>query len=503
MTLSRRTLLAAAAAGLPLVGTAAQAARPTDLLTFGLSGYPPNLQPWANTGASVGGLKLLMFRGLLSYAPDGSLRGELAERWEQDGPTAWVFHLRDAVFHNGNPVTSDDVRWSIEQIAGEHSTAYLRAEFQGVDHVETPDAKTVRLVMKRPTVTVPLLMASMYAPITARGTIDIGAGPFMLQDQERGVSVDLVAFDKFYRPGQPQIRRIRGVVYADENIRVTALRTGDVDLIEYVPWQSMQTLDADPALKLDGTNGAFMYLVFNGDSGPFTDARVRLAAALAIRREEIVQAAFFGRGAPLEGLPLSPESPFFDKALSQGWRYDPGRAKALLAEAGHAGGFSCSLLSTSQFGMMKSTGEVVQSHLAEIGIKADLALPDWAGRLNRGNRGQYDLSIGGTAMDNNDPDGLTSLIDGSLPPSFQRSFDLPIPEITELLAAGRAEFDAVKRKAIYQKLQSVAIEKASFVGLAWRSQAYAMTKRLVGFQNIAGALTFYSNLTLDNASMNG
>ncbi len=499
MALARRTLLATAA-GLPLLGRVARAARQPGQLTFGLSTFPPNLQPWANTGASTGGLKLLMFRGLLSYGPDGQLRGELAESWAQDGTHAWVFRLREAVFHNGNPVTADDVRWSIEQIAAERSTAYLRAEFQGVERIETPDPRTVRLVMKQPTVTVPLWMASMYAPILARGTTDIGAGPFRLQGQERGVSVDLVAFDRFYRPGEPKLRSIRGVVYADENLRVSALHAGDVDLIEYVPWQSMQTIDNDAGLKLDGTNGAFMYLVFNGKGGPFADPRLRLAAALAIRREEIVQAAFFGRGAPLEGLPLPPGTEFFDEKLSQGWRYDPARAKALMAEAGQAAGFSCTLLSTAQFGMMKNTAEVVQRHLAEIGIQAQLALPDWAGRLNRGNRGQYDLSIGGTAMDNNDPDGLTSLIDGSLPPSFQRSFDLPVPEITGLLAAGRAEFDPVKRKAIYDRLQRVAIEQASFVGLAWRSQAYAMRKELRGFRNLPGALTFYSNLTLDGAS---
>jgi peptide/nickel transport system substrate-binding protein len=77
---------------------------------------------------------------------------------------------------------------------------------------------------------------------------------------------------------------------------------------------------------------------------------------------------------------------------------------------------------------------------------------------------------------------------------------LPVPEITQLLAAGRAEFDQTKRRAIYLELQKVAIEKASFVGLAWRSQAYALNKDLREFKNLPGALTFYSNLSLDNAT---
>jgi ABC-type transport system substrate-binding protein len=102
--LSRRSLLTAAAT-LPLLHRAARAERTPGTLTFGLSSYPPTLQPWANSGTAAATIKVLIFRGLLSYDKDGKLRGELAEKWERDGDTGWVFHLRDAVFQNGAPVT--------------------------------------------------------------------------------------------------------------------------------------------------------------------------------------------------------------------------------------------------------------------------------------------------------------------------------------------------------------------------------------------------------------
>src|SRR5262249_51559164 len=157
---------------------------------------------------------------------------------------------------------------------------------------------TVRIVMKQPTVTLPQWVASFHMPVIAQGSTDnngtaIGAGPFVLKGQERGVSLDLVAFDKFYRPGLPKLKALRVIVDADENLRAAALQAGDVDLIEYVPWQSMQALEADPRLKLDSTEGPFMDLLFNGKTGPFADARVRLATALAVKREEIVKTAFF------------------------------------------------------------------------------------------------------------------------------------------------------------------------------------------------------------------
>jgi len=503
--LSRRSLLTAAAT-LPLLHRAARAERTPGTLTFGLSSYPPTLQPWANSGTAAATIKVLIFRGLLSYDKDGKLRGELAEKWERDGDTGWVFHLRDAVFQNGAPVTSDDVKWTIAQIADEKSTAYLKSEFQTVQQVETPDPRTVRIITKQPTATLPLWFASFHVPIIAKGSTEgggtpVGAGPYVLKGQERGVSLDLVAFDKFYKPGLPKMKNLRVIVYADENLRAAALQAGDVDVIEYVPWQSMQAIGADPRLKLDTTDGPFMFIQFNGKAGPFGDPRVRQAIGHAIRRDEIVKTAFFGRGAVLEGMPIPSESEFYDAAKEKFWNYDLDKAKALLKEAGHADGFSCTMLSTAQYSMHKTTAEVCQQHLAEIGIQVQLNLPDWPTRVSLGNKGQYELAIQGSSGDSNDPDALAQVIDGELVASYARSFAMPTPKLHELLAAGRAEFDPAKRRAIYDQVQTVALEEAPIVSLCWRSQGYGMAKDVSGFHNLPGALTFYSGITLEETSI--
>ena len=503
--LSRRSLLTAAAT-LPLLHRAARAERTPGTLTFGLSSYPPTLQPWANSGTAAATIKVLIFRGLLSYDKDGKLRGELAEKWERDGDTGWVFHLRDAVFQNGAPVTSDDVKWTIAQIADEKSTAYLKSEFQTVQQVETPDPRTVRIVTKQPTATLPLWFASFHVPIIAKGSTEgggtpVGAGPYVLKGQERGVSLDLVAFDKFYKPGLPKMKNLRVIVYADENLRAAALQAGDVDVIEYVPWQSMQAIGADPRLKLDTTDGPFMFIQFNGKAGPFGDPRVRQAIGHAIRRDEIVKTAFFGRGAVLEGMPIPSESEFYDAAKEKFWNYDLDKAKALLKEAGHADGFSCTMLSTAQYSMHKTTAEVCQQHLAEIGIQVQLNLPDWPTRVSLGNKGQYELAIQGSSGDSNDPDALAQVIDGELVASYARSFAMPTPKLHELLAAGRAEFAPTKRRAIYDQVQTVALEEAPIVSLCWRSQGYGLAKDVTGFHNLPGALTFYSGITLEETSI--
>lgn len=500
MTTTRRAILQAGLA-LPFMSMPGRAQRASGILRYGLSAFPPNLQPWVSTGASAGTVKMLTHRSLVSYDSKGELRGELAESWSRDSDGAWVFKLRQGcVFHNGEPVTAEDVKWSIEQIAGEKSTAYMRTQFQGIERVEIPDPKTIRLVTTLPQATLPSWFGNYNTFIVWRKSAPnepVGAGPFKLVGQERGTSLDLVAFDKFYKPGFPKVKGIKFVVYADENLRFAALQSGDVDMIEYVPWQSMSAVEADPRLKLDSVEGPFMDILFNGTKPPFNDPRVRRAIAHAVKRDDIVKAAFFGRGKPLEGLPIVEGTPWYDKELAHGWNYDPARAKALLAEAGFANGFQSTLLATSQFGMHKDTAEVVQQHLAAIGIQCELQLPDWSTRVSRGTRGQYDMAIHGVSSDNNDPDGLTVVLDTSLSPTHGRSFKVDAPRTIAALAKGRSEFDQAKRVEIYKEMQRAALEEVPLVGLAWRSQGYGMEKSVMGFTNLPGALTTSSGAMLE------
>ena len=503
--ITRRRLLVGTAAlptALAWPGGPARA-REAGTLVFGLSSYPPNLMPWTSTGTASLTVKLQTFRGLLSFGPDGQVQPELAESFGREGEKGWRFRLRQAVFHNGAPVTAADVKWTLEQIAGEKSIAYLKGQLSEVASIDTRDDRTVVITMKSPTVTLPLILATPFAPIIAKnsGSGPVGAGPYTITDQERGVSVELEAFDKYYKPGLPKSKKLRFIVYADENARVAALQSGDVDMIEYVPWQSMATIEADPKLKLDSKDGPFMALNFNGSTGLFKDARLRQAVAHAIRRDEVVKAAFFGRGSPLESLPIVKSSPFYDDAAAHAWNYDPQKARSLMADAGVGGGFACTLLSTAQYGMHKSTAEVIQQHLGEVGIEVKLDLPDWATRVTLGNRGQYEFCVQGQAADNNDPDGLSAYIDGELPSDFRRSWKLPTPRIHALLNQGRAEFDASKRRAIYAELLKDAATTVPMCGLCWRAQGYGMAKDVSGFANLPGGLNFYSGTSLESTSL--
>jgi peptide/nickel transport system substrate-binding protein len=506
-SMDRRQFVTGSLAAAGLIGFAGMrsaSAGSGGVLKFGLSSYPPSFKVWDQSGTAAGTVKLIIHRGLLGYDPQGKLRGELAEKWEVDDNGQWTFKLRDATFHDGRPVTSADVKWNIEQVASENSTAYFQGQFKAITKIETPDDKTVRLTTDKPIATLATWFAHYNMPIIPKGSepdTTVGAGPFKLASRERGTSLTFAAYDKYYKKGLPKLSGIKAIVYSDENLRVAALQSGDIDLIEYVPWQSMKAIEDSNALKLETVDGPFMYLTFNGSRKPFDDPKVRRAIAHAVNRNDIVQAAFYGRGSALAHLPISKASDFYNADLADGWKYDPNTAKKLLAEAGHPNGFSCTLLSTAQYGMHQATAEVMQAYLSQIGIEVKLDLPDWSKRVELGNKGEYDIAVMGTTADSNDPDGLSNILDGTLPPSFARSYKLAVPEVDKALQEGRTTFGDDARRKIYHRMEAAAIESTPIVGLCWRSQGYAMKKEVQNFHNLPGQLTFYSGSSLEETSL--
>ncbi|MBS7699567.1 MULTISPECIES: ABC transporter substrate-binding protein [unclassified Chelatococcus] len=508
--LSRRHLLAGlgSAAGLALVAPTWRGARAAGTpLRVGLSAYPSNFSPFANVGTAAETVKLQSFRGLMSYEPDGQLRGELAESWKQEDDTTVVFTLRPAKFHNGDPVTADDVVFSFETMGAEPSTAFMKPFFASLAAIEAVDPKTVRIKLKAPDAAFLVGLASYDAPVVSRrsmkedATKPVGAGPYQVTGMERGTAIDLKAFDGFYRPGLPKSPLLRFVVYADESARVAALRSGDVDLIEYVPSPAMGAIEEDANLALDAVEGPASLVMFNVKSGPFVDPRVRRAVGYAIDRQAIIDGAFSGRAALSGPLPLSRASPYFDPASVDIFKRDLAKAKALLAEAGYPNGFKTSILATSQYSVHRDPAIVIQRSLVDVGIQGELNLPDWATRVQLGNKGQYHMSVTATSLDNNDPAGLDGVLGSGLPPAFSRPWGYVNAEVDRLVRAGRSTLDVDKRKAIYADLEKAVVADPGIISLVFRHQAYARRKAVSGFVNLPGFLTLTSGFAIETASV--
>jgi len=478
-------------------------AAPDGVLVYGLSEYPPALDPFRHDGAAANTVKLQLYRGLLGLDDKGGIVNELAESWKLENDTTYVFKLLpDAVFHNGLPVTAKDVKFSLEQITAKGSKAYFVEDMKVVSSVDVVDDKTVRIVLKAPTPSFTKLLATPYAPIlSAEAGLEkpVSAGPYKMVSSERGVSIDLEAFDRYFKPGLPRTAKMRMVVYKDDSLRVAALEAGDVDVIEYVPWQSMASIEANKSLALQETPGPNMYIAFNVQQPPFNDPRVRQAVAYAVKREDIVAGAFFGRGAPLFGLPIDPTSEFYDDKTSQLWTYDPQKAAALLQEAGVVG-TTVTLLSTASYAMHQQTAEIVQQYLMAVGLMVELSLPEWGARVTQGNEGRYQFAINGGSMVINDPDGLSGMV-ATASPSYRRSYGYSNTELDGLLEKARHELDIDKRRADYHEVAALVQKDVPICTLTSRSQGYALSSRVKQLQTIPGILNSYSGYVLENASL--
>ena len=393
-----------------------QAQAPRERLVLGLPLEPPNLDPTSGAAAAVDEVVYAnVFEGLTRFGPNGSIEPGLAERWDvQDEGRTYVFHLRQGVtFHNGAAFDAGDVVFTLDRARAPDSTNAQKVLFQGIASVEAVDTATVRVTLTAPDGNFPFKMAwgdaVMLDPASADSlaTNPVGTGPFRLEQWVQGDRIVLSAFDGYWGD-RPALQTATFRFIPDPSAAFAAMMAGDVDAFPNFPApETLPQLQADPRFKvMVGTTEGETILAMNNARAPLDDIRVRQAIAHAINRQDIVRSAFFGRGSPIHGAPLSPDSPYFSETAGKAFRHDPAQAKALLAKAGLPDGFSCNLLSTAQYGMHKDTGEVVQQNLATVGIQVQMNLPDWATRVQLGNRGQYDLAVNGTAVEIADPDGM-------------------------------------------------------------------------------------------------
>lgn len=482
-------------------------------LYFGISGEPSTLDPSINAGTHARTVRLAIHRGLLNYGVDGKLSNELATGYEvsADG-REYTFRLREAKFHDNTPVTAEDVKFSFERIIGPDSRATYKSELSVIESIEVVDSRTVRFRLRTAFVPFPHYLALPESAVIPKAwaernasnpnAMPVGAGPFRMTAWQRGQQITVQRFAGYYKPNKPSLDEVNFVFAADENTRVNAIRSGDVDIIDYVPWKDAAALERERGIRLESTTGPFMVLQFNTRSEPFSKPEVRQALAYAINRDAIIQTAFNGRGTPIYGLAIPAGYPGHSPAIENHFSYDPARAKALLAQAGYPNGFRARLVSTSQFGFHMNTAIVVKSELEKIGITVDLDMPDWSGRMAKATSGDYDFMVSGTAGDITDADWLSNFFyGGSQLVRLNNSPYFDDPEINRLLDEGRVTLDPAARGRIYDAFAKRALELSPFVYLMWRDQSYAVRSNVSGFTNMPGFLSFQSGFSVENVQV--
>lgn len=481
------------------------------VLRFGLSAYPPTLDPHISGGTAARTVKTTVYEGLMSFTQEGKIIPQLAESVEIVDPLTYVFNLRKGVtFHSGEPLTAADVVYTFERIFNPSSGAVLREVLSAVvERVEVREDYKVVIKLKTPFAPLlEMLAVPETSIISARwmaSNPDLkitmnGTGPFKLVRLTPGVEIFVAKNEQYYVPGLPKADGISFQIFADPDARLNALLTDAIDIMEYVEWRQIPILNSTPGFVVDLKPAFFQILSINCGAGPLSDPKVRQAISYAINREEIVAACFEGYAYSLYGA-LVPEGHWaYNEDLAHFFEYNPAKAKELLVEAGYPEGFSVRLLATSAYSTHWCPAEVIQAQLAQVGIKVELELVDWPTRVQRRSDWNYEIASDGLSGYYNDPDFYYSYFYGQGPkychPPY---FDDPL--VNELLDKGRATLDPVERKMIYHDLERRLLELSPWIFLCYRLQPYAYVSKVHGFAQLLGFLSPYSGVTLRYASV--
>ncbi|MFD6416032.1 ABC transporter substrate-binding protein [Streptomyces sp. NPDC060194] len=445
-------------------------------LVIGATGKLPNTDTVIG-GAGFEGKRLFSFQlyeGLTRYdlsATDAppEITGALATSWKvaDDGKT-WTFQLRKGVtFQDGTPFDADAVVFNLDRYLNKESEFWTEAlgaaagEYAGgIAKYRKLAADRVELVTAEPNGhfvedLAHVLIASPTA-IRKTGTANfsrkpVGTGPFSFVSQKEGQQIELKANEKYWR-GAPKLDKLIVKALPDAAARTAALRSGDVNWIEYPNPDDIATLKADGATLATNSYDHLWYWILDTKHRAWKDVKVRQAANFAINREAIAEKLLHGTADP--ALQAAPRATFaYDKA-GDAYGYDPDKARALLKEAGFGKGFETSVtVPTGGSGNLLPVpiAEAVQRDLAAVGIKAEIRTTDWTTLISAEADGKVALGSDAIAQSTTlfQSEALLPLFIGSKSPFWTGGYSNK--KVDALLASASASTDQQARRADYRQ----------------------------------------------------
>lgn len=407
------------------------------------------------------------FSKLMLYTSDfSSLQGELAESWEvsEDG-TQLTIKLRDGVtWHDGEPFTSADVKFTIETAAHPDSASYIGAKFAGVTAIDTPDDLTVVLTLDKPNaalldaftflVMLPEHALRDIAPADL-ATSDwwlsnpIGTGPFKWKAYEPGQYIELEAYDDYWR-GRPKLDGIINRFFPEAGSSVIALRSGDIAFTYLTLDEALALQGEDGFDVLEGPSQVLNYLGFDLTDPRFADQRVRQAFMYAIDRPVIVEQLYGAQATLANCAYILPQ--YVPDGLND-YAQNVDTAKQLLSDAGFDTSQPVEILTYYGDQLSQDVLVSIQQFMADAGVTVTLRTVDTP-TYNQvsPDPAQWDIVFAGAA-NGPDPDVLSTHFESiEANPSVLNRSNIKDAELDRLFAEGRAATDPEARAGIYQQI---------------------------------------------------
>lgn len=453
---------------------------------FAYSSDVSNYDPIKGSSGADHSLLWPVYETLIKFTPELEPEPGLAESWEFIDDTTLELQLREGVtFHDGTPFNADAVKFNIERINSEESNV---SDLHNIEKVEVVDEYTVKFILTQPDSSLILALSDrggmMVSPtaVTEKGEDfsrnPIGSGPYKLVNHVLNGEIVLEAFEDYWQEGVPYLDRMTIKVMADENTRINALKSGEVDFAYNIKPGNTQNLESDPNIVLSSkTNVAFRILWLNSDKGDLDKKAVRQAINIGINREELINAINFGVGEPAHQ-PFPMEYWAADKDLNI--EYNPEKAKDLLKEAGvESVTFDMNHYSNAY---EQRLAEAIKSQLNEIGIEVELQ----AMELNAAVSNYFSEKEASTLLASwtGRPDPQMTINYLFSNESFYNVGSNSTDEIEDLIAEAAVTYDQKERAKLSSEIsRKTVLEEAIMVPLFFEPQASALNKSLKGYES--------------------
>lgn len=441
-----------------------------------------------HNNTSTEAVHINMYNYLVRKDANQKIQPDLATSWYKLDDTTWEFKLRnDVKFHNGDPFTAADVKYTLERVAKDN-TLLEYGNYKQIKEVKVVDDHTIHILTEGPQ---PVLLnrlsrlGSGMLPakyIQEKGFEEylknpVGTGPYKFKEWKRDDRLILVKNDDYFgEKGKWDEVVFRAI--PEDSTRVSELLTGGVDVAVNVPPTDLDRVKQnDGTYVVQGPTQRVMQLTMRLTEGTATaNPKVREAIELAIDKQSIVDNILAG-GGTITRTRVTPGNFGADPSLYGTSTYDPERAKQLLKEAGFENGLEITMSSPSgRYLKDKETAELIQAFLGEVGIKVNLELLEWS-KFNEVYRSKKMKEMFMIAYAN-------SMFDGSLAFDRARSdiakgeSDYNNADVDKLLDAAETNMNEAEREKQYQQVQQHVANDRPFIYLFQMSANYGASKRI-------------------------
>ena len=456
----------------------------SDEIKIRINDDPDFLDPHLATASISFQMILNMFEGLVRPTTEGLIEPAIAKDYKvsEDGLT-YTFTLRDNVtFHNGDPVTIEDVKYTFDRLMGTTSGKPMKADFEQVVSLETPDEKTLVLTLKEPNSNFLYSLTALQAGIVPESNDGqhnenpIGTGPFKFVSYSPGNNLVLEKHDQYWVENLPYLNQVEFVFQPDNQSALLALQAGELDFTA-VPANRIPEVENDFKLNYQDNNSSLI-ITYNQDREPFNDVKVRQAINYAINKQDIIDSVYSGYATRL-GSNMSPAmGEYYQDGLQDVYTPDVEKAKALLAEAGYPDGFKTKISVSSHNTMYADLAQVAVENLREVGIDVEIEVVEWGIWLERIYRGRdYDM----TAIDlTGRPSAYEILNDYVSTNDAENFFRFKNDEFDKIMKNVLLETDPDKRITMFKRAQEILNEDAAAVYIADYQLIWAMDENLEG-----------------------